>query len=85
MYRLILNGDSHLEEEVKAMGDMDFFSLISEEEKRRTAKDVLCFIYLLNRRHLLQHLSYYFENVESELKAWCHEIKSKREVIIHEK
>lgn len=47
MYRLILNGGSHKEEETRS-GRLDFFTVISDEEKVRTAKDILCFIYLLN-------------------------------------
>lgn len=56
MYRLVLHGGSHKEEQIKIMNDFNFFSLISKVEKQRTAKDILCFIYLLNERHLLEHL-----------------------------
>lgn len=80
MYRLVLHGGSHKEEQVKAMNDLRFFSLISEAEKKRTAKDVLCFIYLLNSRHLLEHLKK-CGNVESELKSWCQDIKARAAVI----
>ena len=76
MYRLVLHGGSHKEEQVLAMDDFDFFNYISDEEKLRTAKDVLCFIYLLNRVHVLQHLKKY-SSAESDLDAWCCEIKSK--------
>lgn len=80
MYRLVLHGGSHKEEQVKAMKDFQFFSLISETEKKRTAKDVLCFIYLLNERHLLEHLKG-CGNVEAELQSWCQEIKTRSAVI----
>ncbi|MCK9315570.1 MAG: AAA family ATPase [Verrucomicrobia bacterium] len=73
MYRLVLHGGSHMEERVRAMKDLNFFNFISEEEKKRTAKDILCFIYLLNERHLLEHLRE-CENVETELKSWCKNI-----------
>lgn len=76
MYRLVLHGSSHKEEQIKAMKDYDFFSLISETEKRRTAKEVLCFIYLLNPRHVLQHLQE-IKNSETTLKTWCNEIKAR--------
>ena len=76
MYRLVLHGGSHKEEQVLAMDGFDFFNYISDEEKLRTAKDVLCFIYLLNRVHVLQHLKKY-SSAESDLDAWCCEIKSK--------
>lgn len=80
MYRLVLHGGSHKEEQIKAMTDFRFFSLISETEKKRTAKDVLCFIYLLNKRHLLEHLKG-AGNVETKLLAWCQDIKDRAAVI----
>lgn len=80
MYRLVLHGGSHKEDQVRAMKDFRFFSLISETEKRRTAKDVLCFIYLLNKRHLLEHLKG-CRNVENELLSWCQDIKARAAVI----
>lgn len=52
MYRLILNGESHLEERAKSLTDNNFFATITAEEKKRTAKDVLCLMYLLNSNHI---------------------------------
>lgn len=80
MYRLVLHGGSHKEEQIKAMKDFQFFSLISDTEKKRTARDVLCFIYLLNRIHLLEHLKG-CGNVEIELQSWCQDIKKRAAVI----
>lgn len=80
MYRLVLHGGSHKEEQIKTMNDFRFFSLISEAEKKRTAKDILCLIYLLNKRHLLEHLKN-CKNVEPELQSWCQEIKARSAVI----
>ena len=76
MYRLVLHGSSHKEEQIKAMKDYEFFSLISEAEKQRTAREVLCFIYLLNERHVLQHLDG-IRNVKTTLDTWCAEIKAR--------
>ena len=76
MYRLVLHGGSHKQEEVNAMQDFNFFSLISTEEKKRTAKDILCFIYLLNQRHLLEHLGDSVE-INHQLESWCQEIKAR--------
>ena len=76
MYRLVLHGGSHREEQIKAMKDYDFFSLISEAEKKRTAKEVLCFIYLLNKKHVLQHL-HEIKDVETTLEAWCSQVKAR--------
>lgn len=75
MYRLVLNGGSHRKEQVQTLkDDMNFYNLISTEEKRRTAQDILCFIYLLNERHLVSHLG---ENGDiNKIKEWCDERKS---------
>lgn len=83
MYRLVLHGGSHREEQIKAMRDYRFFELISEEEKQRTAQEVLCFIYLLNPLHLLKHLCNGNEDkkAEKKLNAWCQDIKARTMVI----
>ena len=62
------------------MNDLNFFNYISDDEKIRTAKDVLCFIYLLNKVHVLQHLKKY-SSAEADLKTWCSDIKSKSVII----
>ncbi|WP_339827740.1 hypothetical protein [Phascolarctobacterium sp.] len=80
MYRLVLHSGSHREEQIKSMNDFNFFSLISDTEKKRTAKDVLCFIYLLNERHLLEHLKG-CGGIEVELQSWCQDIKTRATVI----
>lgn len=81
MYRLVLHGGSHKEDQVKAMKDMNFFTLISEREKKRTAKDILCFIYLLNKAHLLSHLKEIDSDAETKLDSWCQDIR-RRSVVI---
>ena len=74
MYRLILNNGSHKLDQTKSMYDMNFFAVISESEKQRTAKEILCFIYLLNKKHLLSHLEE-CKYVEQNLTQWCEDIK----------
>lgn len=74
MYRLILNNGSHRLDQTKAMSDYNFFTVISKEEKQRTAKEILCFIYLLNKQHLIAHLDG-CDHVETNLSAWCEDIK----------
>lgn len=76
MYRIVLNNGSHREEQTQSLG-IDFLSVISETEKRRTAQEIICFIYLLNKEHMLAHLG----NVSSTLDRWCNEIKAKAAVI----
>lgn len=74
MYRLVLNNGSHKLDQTKAMSDLNFFTVISKDEKQRTAKEVLCFIYLLNKRHLMAHLEG-CDDIESNLSLWCKNIK----------
>lgn len=80
MYRLVLHGGSHREEQIQTMNDFDFFSMMSETEKVRTAKDILCFIYLLNKLHLLMHLKE-VNGAEPNLKSWCQDIKARAAII----
>ena len=75
MYRLVLNGESHMQERTNSLKDMDYFDFLSNQERRRTAREVLCFIYLLNEKHILAHLEGK-KDVVSNLKKWCAEIKS---------
>ena len=81
MYRLVLNGGSHKEEQIRAMSDLNFFSYIAETEKRRTARDILCFIYLLNKQHLLAHLEAIDPAADNVLVTWCKEIQERAAVI----
>lgn len=76
MYRLVLNGGSHKEEQVRSL-EIDFFSVITEEEKQRTAKDIVCFIYLINKVHIKAHLG----EVTGVLDLWCNAIKSRAAMI----
>lgn len=67
MYRLVLNNESHFLENIQGAPEMSFFSHLSSDEKQRTAKDILCFIYRLNKVHILSHLP----DAESDLMTWC--------------
>lgn len=78
MYRIVLNNGSHREEQARSM-EMDFLSVISEPEKRRTAKEIICFIYLLNEEHVLAHLGNI--SVGITINKWCEEIKSRTAVL----
>lgn len=68
MYRILLNGDSHSEEKVKSLED--FCNGISTDEKNRIAKDILCFLYLLNPVHISKHLKG-ITDAENRIKEWC--------------
>ncbi|MBQ7675638.1 MAG: hypothetical protein IJT33_04165, partial [Campylobacter sp.] len=73
MYRLVLHGESHMKEKVQAMNNnLDFFQFIDDKEKQRTAKFVICFLYSLNERHILNHLG---KNRENRIQQWITDIK----------
>lgn len=57
MYRLVLHGESHTEERIDTLDDVNFFNFISEKEKRRTARDIICFLYALDSVHVIKHLT----------------------------
>ena len=56
---------------------MNFFSVVSNADKQRTAKDVLCFIYLLDEKHVISHLEEYGNSAITNLKQWCDDIKTR--------
>jgi hypothetical protein len=56
MFKLVLDGESHLLDRVQGMRDYGFSSFLSDDEKKRTARDILCFMYLLNESHVIAHL-----------------------------
>ena len=74
MYRLILHNESHYEEQVYNMHDgINFYEFISDDEKQRTARDVLCFIYLLNSNHLYAYLKDISGAIDT-IKLWSEQI-----------
>lgn len=83
MYRLVANNLSHSKYQIQML-NVDFYSIISPQEKVRTAKDVLCLIYGLNRNHLQAHLKniHFNENENNNKNAidiiqeWYQEIPS---------
>lgn len=73
MYRLVLNGDSHFFERTRCLQDPNFFSTTTKKEKIRTAKDILCFIGLLNEKHLESHLGVASMGT---IRGWCVDIQT---------
>lgn len=76
MYRIVLNNGSHREEQEQGL-KIDFLSVISESEKRRTAREIISFIYVLNKRHILAHLG----DVSKTVETWCEDIKTRATII----
>lgn len=72
MYRLVLDNESHFEENINGAPEMSFFSHLSQVEKQRTARDILCFIYRLNKPHILSHLP----EAEPDLITWCEAVSN---------
>lgn len=53
MYRLVLHGESHLEEKIKNIGGVNnFFDSIDEDSKKKTARQILCLMHILNPLHI---------------------------------
>lgn len=73
MYRLVLNTGSHMEEKVKTIDDMNFFDYISDADKQRTARDVICYLYKINPLHVKAHLHDKEDAVET-IETWCRAI-----------
>lgn len=75
MYRLVLHGESHYEERVYSLrDDTNFYRFVSDNEKKRTAKDILCFMYLLNPAHVQSYLRV-IKNANQNITMWCAQIK----------
>lgn len=76
MYRLVLHGESHYAERVYSLrDDTNFYNFVSEDEKKRTAKDILCFMYLLNAAHIQAYLQTIPDAIET-IKRWCNQINA---------
>lgn len=75
MYRLVLNGDSHMLERTNSLEDIDYLTFLSSTEKQRTAREIICFIFLLNKQHVLAHLGENMD-IETNINNWCNDIKS---------
>ena len=45
-----------MQERVSSLEDISYLEFLSDEARKRTAREVICFIYLLNKRHVLAHL-----------------------------
>ena len=76
MYRLVLHGESHYAERVYSLrDDTNFYNFVSDDEKKRTAKDILCFMYLLNSAHIQAYLQTISNAIEN-IKQWCNQTKS---------
>ena len=74
LYRLVLNGGSHMEERVQTMETMDLDAYLSKETLQRTAKDILCLLYCLNSVHVKTHLQE-IKSADNDICSWIADIK----------
>ena len=71
MYRLLLHGESHFEEQIYNFHDaINLYEFFSSEEKMKTARDILCFMFLLNE----EHVKAYLPHAEQKLVSWRNSI-----------
>ena len=68
MYRLTLNTESHMEESLYSLNSTT--SIITREEKVKTAKSVLLFLFYINKPHISAYLS---EEQITEIEKWSME------------
>ena len=52
---------------------MNFFDYISDADKQRTARDVICFLYKINPLHVKANLQGK-ENAVEKIETWCEAI-----------
>lgn len=71
MYRLVLNEESHSYNRARNIPYTNFFQYLSKEEKIRTAKDVLIFLYLIDEVHIARYIPKGLEMI----KCWDEELK----------
>ena len=85
MYRLVLHGESHYEEQVYSIHDgNNFYEFISETEKQKTAKNILCFMYLLNPYHVIAYLQEESNSIQNII-SWVKDIPENDSFEISEK
>lgn len=73
MYRLVLHGESHFEEQIYIIHNgYNFYEFISEDEKIKTARNILCFMYLLNPYHIQAYLDE--ANAIHNIEKWIKDI-----------
>ena len=66
VFKIMFNMESHMEEKVKRVKFSDY---ISDEEKQRTARDIICLLYKLNPIHIKEHLRG-DGDLEKRIKEW---------------
>lgn len=73
MSRLLMNEGSHAENVIRQVPDTLNFDLFGSDDVLQTAKDIICFLYLLDKVHIQQYLG--SQNI-NKIQTWVNEIKN---------
>ena len=73
MYKLLLHGDSHMEENMRAIPSYGFEENFDIRTKVKIAKDIIVFLYLLDSVHVEKHLN--DDKCVEKINIWKKEIK----------
>lgn len=71
-YGIVLNAESHLQQQALQFPNIDSFDLFSEDEQIRIAREILCFMYLIHKTHIELHLE---EKKVAKIKVWLEDIR----------
>lgn len=73
-FKLAMHQESHLKDPINSEGSIETPDSFSSEGIDRSIREVLCLIYLLNKEHILAHIS--DSEAESHFDGWIDRIKS---------
>lgn len=84
MTRLVMNEESHMEDRVRAGSGPMFFVDFSVGEKQRIIREALCLLYLINKEHIISHLTEgkdvqneeaVKKQIDKVFQGWCESIQ----------
>lgn len=70
MIRLLLNNESHGQYQAQYHPDINVYDFLSLEEKVRTAKLLIFYLYRLDDVHVQTHLKGVCDNIEDKIQEW---------------
>ncbi|WP_367121229.1 AAA family ATPase [Staphylococcus capitis] len=78
LFRLILNNESHQEDDYKGITDKQLIEYLTLNEKIKTARLLILFLYELDNTHVIKHLSSSNKNnktdIVSQIECWEKEL-----------
>lgn len=73
--KILLHGSSHMQDRIKTLTNPGFTAQFSEQDKRNTARDIICLLYLLNKPHMSAYLDKK-SDFETTIEQWCEDIRT---------